>query len=451
MTSLGRAKEADERPCYLSRLPPEIINGIFSDIDAVCTLAHFITTSRFIYQHFEVRKGAIILRVLQNELGPVLTDARFLHGLPCMDPGGMADRPLYWDTIHNKGAIYRDMLSGGFDGRDAVLSCEELTGLCRTLGIMNILTDTYMVAQQHMIGGEGPATMQPSRTERLRVLRSFYRRQIICNAWAPTKRERASWMDQDAAAMSNTSDHQGVRLGLLASFEPWELQQVDHADYFFTRLCVAFRTIGEERAMATPAPPSLAATGTTQPIGEVEFGDTFSHADRLVRCMREHPSLTEAALRALRLIPEVYNQEATGAVPTHIQFIRRFTLLCLRNGWQSFRAHNFPDPVRDQYEQQQSEGNGSGAMVSFVGDKVDSPPFGWVDALDGRYVNWFGDGLCSIPGISPDLETRQEAVQRFIFVEAWRGAGFALWDRRRVEALKEVDSLRSLRTGWILG
>jgi hypothetical protein len=122
--------------------------------------------------------------------------------------------------------MYRDMLAGGRGGgADAVLSFAELTELCRTLHQINFLASTYVAAQQRSFGSKGPATAPPSRAERLRVLRAFYRRQIVCNAWAPTRRE-PRWMDQDAAAISNTSDHQGVRLGLFAASEPWELQQV---------------------------------------------------------------------------------------------------------------------------------------------------------------------------------------------------------------------------------
>lgn len=80
----------------------------------------------------------------------------------------------------------------------------------------------------------------------MRVLRAFYRRQIISNAWAPTGRtDRLGWMGQDMAALSNTSEHKGMRLGLSAVFKPWELQQVDHVDYFITRLCAALRLAGE--------------------------------------------------------------------------------------------------------------------------------------------------------------------------------------------------------------
>lgn len=235
-------------------------------------LCNLIITSRFVYRRFEGQKRPIILRVLENELGPVLTDAKFLRLFPYADPGGSPENwIMYWDGIHAMAAAYRDMLGsggcGGGGGDMPVPSFAELTQLCHTLHKMNFLASTYVAAQLRSFGGEGPATAPLSCTERLRVLQAFYRRQIVCNAWAPTRRE-PRWTDRDTAAIGNTSDHQGVRLGLFAAFEPWELQQVDHANYFITRLCAALCLAGEEVA---------------QPIGEAEFGDIFSHIDCLVQ------------------------------------------------------------------------------------------------------------------------------------------------------------------------
>ncbi|KAK9443561.1 uncharacterized protein VB005_02840 [Metarhizium brunneum] len=115
-------------------------------------------------------------------------------------------------------AVYRAML--GSDGV-AVPSFTELTQLCGSLHKMNLLTSTYTMAQLRSFRCQEP----PSRAERLRVLRAFYRRQIVCNAWAPTSREAGGWMNQDTAAIGNTSQQGGERLGLFAAFEPWELQR----------------------------------------------------------------------------------------------------------------------------------------------------------------------------------------------------------------------------------
>lgn len=430
----------EEKHCYLSALAPELFDNILSHLDSVRTLGNLITTSRFVYRHFEGREGPIILRVLQNELGPVLTDAKFLCLFPYTNPPG--DWIMYWDKLHTMAAMYRDMLGcsgcsgGGGDVTD--LSFAELTQLCRTLHKMNFLASTYVAAQLRLFG-EGLAAAPPSRTEWLRVLRAFYRRQIVCNAWAPTRRE-PQWMDQDTAAIGNTShDHQGERPGLFAAFEPWELQQVDHADRFVTRLCTALCLAREEAAAA-------------QPIGKAEFGDVFSHVDRLVQHVRENPGIADAALRtppsrrrlsSSREFPDL-------AAAEHRQFVERYALPCLQFAWQSHRLERFPDPARDQRRQQQEDGGG--ATVDFVGDAVDLPPFGWVDALDGYYVNWFGDALVDVIPWTPvpDEDEEETYFARDFSLQLWRDAGFTLWDQRRVESIKELDWLRTLRTGWLM-
>ena len=52
---------------------------------------------------------------------------------------------------------------------------------------------------------------------------------------------------------------------------------LDHVELFVLQLCAALCLAGE---------------GVGQSIGEAEFGDIFSHVDRLVQYMREHPSIT---------------------------------------------------------------------------------------------------------------------------------------------------------------
>ena len=439
----------NETPCHLGALAPELLDSIFWEIDSVCALGNFVTTARFVNLRFELQKRTIIFRVLQNELGPVLTDARFLFLFPYTDPADQG----YYDWIHIMAEVYRDMLGinrkeepGGRVRADAVPSLGELTKLCHTLHEINFLANTYIAAQLHSFGGEGvtypmiPTTAPPSCVERLRVLRAFYRRQIVSNAYAPTSRPTQTWVDDDSVAISNTSDHRGLRLGLFAAFEPWELQQIDHVNHFLTRLCSALRIAGEE-ALAKSSPEWL--EGETRPINSSGFGVIFSYATELVWYMRKHPDLVDAALRGLLPLPVPGGSDNPPCIPRNIivDFVQPYSLLCLTYAWQQDRFQNLPDPVRDKLEEE-------GAAIEFVADAVDLAPFGWVDALDGRYVNWFGEGLDSVPSLRPGNEDMFR--QRFINGELWRGAGFSLWDKSRVEAIKRLDWLKSVRTGWIM-
>lgn len=314
---------------------------------------------------------------------------------------------------------------------DATQSPEELTQLCHTLHEMNFLTRTYVTAQQ-----QGPPAPL-SRAERLRILRAFYRRQIVCNAWAPTKRE-PHWTERDVAAISNTIDHQGVSLGLFAAFEPWELQQIDHVNHFVARLCAALTLVGEEEGQ------------------EADFGEISSHTDELTRYLRSHSELAEAALRVLPSLPRLTSRALLDAAPTYSQLSQRYCLPCLRYAWQASRLDRSPDPARDrsEHEQQQQgedgeEGGSNGVRIDFAGDNVELPPFGWVDALAGCYVNWFGEALHSEVGTS-SYNSLESSLARHDSLELWTAAGFALWDKWRVEAIKELDQTRQLCTGWIV-
>ena len=99
-----------------------------------------------------------------------------------------------------------------------------------------------------------------------------------------------------------------------------------------------------------------------------------------------------------------------------------------------------PDPVRVQRER-------DATPLDFAGDALNLVPFAWVDALGGRYANWFGEALSAIPWApAPDVDAIDA---RYNSSELWRDAGFALWDRGRVEAIKEeLGWLGSLRSGW---
>ena len=255
-------------------LSPEVIDNIFSHVDSVRSLGNFITTCRFIHRCFEGREATILLRILQNGLGPVLADAMFLRIMPSQDPNEYQTSRLA--RIQGMAPVYMKMLGDGGPSRGRggdvpVPSFAELANLCPTLRSVNFLADTYFTAQLRSFGdsaAEGPATAALSFVERLRVLRALYRRQIVCNAWPPWSYgktgHKCRWTVWDVVAISNPSDHRGLPLDLFGTFEPWELQQIDHVDYFIGQLCAAL---------------CLASRNGAQPISEAELGDIFSNAN----------------------------------------------------------------------------------------------------------------------------------------------------------------------------
>lgn len=69
--------------------------------------------------------------------------------------------------------------------------------------------------------------------------------------------------------------------------------------------------------------------------------------------------------------------------------------------------------------------------------------------MGGRYVRWYGAGLDVIPLWPPPVSMAWEREHTY-FLELWRLAGFALWDRERVEALKKLTRFEHLKTGFVL-
>ncbi|KAK4038992.1 hypothetical protein C8A01DRAFT_37042 [Parachaetomium inaequale] len=427
--------------CHVGALPPELFDKILFELESIRDLANFIATSRFVYRRFEAQRRAVLFRVLQNELGPVLTDARFLFLFPYSDP---ADEVHYYDWVHTMAAVYCDMLRGdkGYGVRgEAVPSLGELLDLCRTLHKINFLSDAYVAAQLRFFQdavertsgpcadlAPPPATAPLSRTERLRVVRAFYRRQIVSNAWASTIRP-AHWTSEDTAAISNTSDHGGVRRGLFAAFEPWEMQQIDHAELFITQVCVAL--LGHAGLHAADH------GNTAQPIQKAEFGDLYSHVDRLARYLQTNTSLASTALHGMSS-----GKSPPGNKDLSREYIYQYQLLPLVYAFQLDRSQTLPDPDRDKRERDEEE-------IGFVEDHVQLIPFGWVDALNRRYLDRFGDTLDEIPWLR--LGSTEKKIARQNTANLWRYTGFALWDRARVEELKNLDRFSGVRTGWVLG
>ncbi len=414
-----------QKPLHLGGLAPELFDKIFFELDTIRDLASFVVTARFVYHRFKPQRRTILFRVLQNELGPALPDARFLFVFPYSDP---ADEAQYYDWIHVMAGVYGEMLRGEGDSGPPTL--KELTELCRTLHRINFITDTYATAQLGWFdscgGGGTPATAALSHQERRCVMRAFYLRQIVSNAWASTRR-LARWDDRDLEAFSNTSRDQGKSLGLFSAFEPWDLQHIDHVNVFTTRLC---------RALVCHA-PEVVGEGAHE-ISPRQFGDLYAHLDHLVRYLRAHPGVAKAAVGDVQSGTLHPRDESL-----YQEFVHRYQLLPLTCNWQEQRAQFFPDPILDKQEQDGLE------MDYCVGDGPGQVPFGWSDALRGRSVRWYGSGLTTIPWLPP-WESREKDWTHTSLVSSWRHAGFALWERERVEALKMLKRFEILQTGFLL-
>jgi hypothetical protein len=425
---------SDNSAFHLGALPPELLDNVLCELESIRDLANLIATSKFVYRRFQLQKRVILFNVLQNELGPVLIDARFLLVLPYSNP----DDENYYNWIHTMAAIYRDMLRGG-NGQGAqghgIPSLAELTELCRTLHDVNFISEAYMRAYMASLAARdsthsiAPAAAPFSRTERLRVVRAMYRRQVVSNAWAATRRQ-PRWSLEDRAAFNNPSERQGLRvrrLSIFSAFEPWEVQQIDHANLFIERLCLALVHHSQEHE-----------TVPTLVIQPTQFGELASHLHHLVRYLRSNPARADSALADLSLPSEPLYDEAV-----YRDYDHPYRILPLAYAWQVANPTTPAEFVADAHARDRR-------AVEFVGDAVHLVPFAWADALDGRYINWFGPALSHSPWYPHSGRGAEKRAALHDVVWAWRRFGLALWDRSRVEALKNVDGFERLSTGWLM-
>ncbi|KAH6629951.1 hypothetical protein B0J18DRAFT_363896, partial [Chaetomium sp. MPI-SDFR-AT-0129] len=418
----------------LARLPTELFDKILFEVDTVRDLACFMATARFVYRGFRIQRRDVLFRVLHNELGPVLDDARFLFVFPYRD--AHADQAAHIQWLRLMAVVYHRMLRDGkarsgmpVRGSDAVPSLNELTGLCRTLYKLNFLADVYVRARLAMFdlagGGDTPATAPLSVLERQRLMRGFYRHQIMSNAWAATQRPHSGWSREDAAAISNSSTHQGDELGLFGTLEPWELQHIDHVDVFITRLCFAF-------VHFCPRTPDGAPV-----IRPREFDNLIVHQDSLVQYLQTHPRFAEMAVRDLPT-----GKEAARSAHLWDKYVNVYQMIPLRCSWQGAQAHDFPNPVTDKWQR-------DGLAVPYLGDGLDLVPYGWADGMGGRYFGQFGECLETISWL-PRWQSDRQSFQHGENMRLWVHAGFSLWDRKRVDALKKLPMFAHMSTGWVL-
>lgn len=413
---------------HLGHLPPELFDKIMFEIDTVSDLAHFIATARFVYHRFRVQRRAVLFPVLHNELGPVLADARFLFLLPCSGPRDAAQH-LEW--VHTKSEIYHKILQTGISLHPAATPpLEELNGICRTLRQINLLADIYVTARlasfDHGDGAKTPATAPLSLSERRRLLRSLYRRQMLCNVWASGGHSRVLWLEE-VAAISNQSTHEGVALGLFGTLESWEMQQIDHVDVFLTHLCLVL-VHGQDlqqQQRAGKRPERLLCRQLT---------DLLTDLDRLVPLAQARRGVVERAARN-QLTPAfagIYGEEVNDHQVPALQ------------GWCQGK---FPAPGRDTWDWDLDEA----AAVLYAGEGLDVAPCAWLEALRGWDINRFGEGLCQLRQRMWRHLDEMPPQGRAGLLDRWRYAGFCLWDRERVEALKGLGVFGGeLRSGWVL-
>ncbi|KAK0710399.1 hypothetical protein B0T21DRAFT_376534 [Apiosordaria backusii] len=401
---------------------------------------------------------------MENALGPAAPDAVFLscHGYNSEFIYEFDGDPAWWEVLSSVASDHFRFL---YDNKTTPFSSlvqgkhDEVMAVCTELWTMEFLTNLYIDTRLRSFRNVGRQTAHPltkslkllrktacappSSAERLRVLRAFYRRQQLCNIWAPTERVEliGDYMvfDEEMIAINKTTvddddseDHRP--LGLLAIFEEWEQQQIDHINVFVSRLCAAL---------------CLAADAHKDPISEDLLGDMMCKATSLVKYIHDHRRIADHAIDKVALFPRCdtncrLSNNGDGRNHPYGEAIDKFSLPFFTAEWNSLRREVCPDDYMDE-----------GFWCRFTKDAVDSPPFGWVDAVDGWYRNGIGRAFVGkideVDDGYKDIADVYDPGQDTYALGVFRVAGLAMWDRNRVEAIKELPQLvfrGLLKTGW---
>jgi len=413
-----------------------------------------------------------------------------------VDENGRRDK--YCAYLERMGNVYHNLVTRHARGDDELLGMDELNQLCRTQHSVSKFAEIYLwfmleqlfgrqVAkedqQRHADKDKEAATFQDafsiitapaSRSERLRIVRAIYRRQIICHAWAPFERRKLNiWTLQEVAALAEpvaglqfpSPSQSGPETpsrkakSLLAHFEPWEMEQVVHIDNFITELCVTLIEVAElKEATRTGTVIQLMLERVRRPEQEPQyearlaaFADIFLNITNLLHYVNTHQDIMDIAVSAL-LGQELPNWSLLGMRKSRIRDMYA-TELELRPLFAPFQLDRrmMLDLVRDRLERECSP-------LKFIGDDGDNslkhPPFGWTDALGGRYLNWWGTALDMMfwsPGPADrreeyDLAEEERHIKN---VELFVNYGFVFWDQPRVEALKRLEKYKDLQRGWV--
>ena len=424
-------------PCYLGALAPELLDLILLHVDSVKSLGNFMRVSRFIHHRFMASREQLIYSMLQKELGPVLVDAEFLLQIPWPGPQEWQEEMVELHDQAEKLTLIMNKTKEGQHTSSTVPALEQLNQLCSTYRNMSTLFHVYFRSYLHTFGGRNDRTPDPmvtapiSSVERLRILRSLYRRQILCNAVAPGESCGPFQHEPEhIAALCNTYPQDNIRIGFFAAFEPWELQQVDHMNYFLVRFSYEL---------------SWQADLNNKPLSVDDHTAMLTREGPFSQYIEANPKLVDSALTQPLLLPKVRSPFGDWCTDQVLRGgLLKSDLVCLGHNWQTERFSRWPDPLRDETDHYNAEGDWISIRdIKFSGDDVDQIPFGWVYALNGEYTHWFGFALLirhqwmGVPRLG-------KYIQTILSLSLWRCAGFTFWDRPRVEALKELEEFTGL-------
>ncbi|AEO67093.1 d3cc7e56-6fcf-4225-8a6f-3f8da8d24c65 [Thermothielavioides terrestris] len=233
----------------LEDLPTELIVRVLSSASSLADLKALAGASRRLYAVFQREKAALIYQALAAELGPVLADALGLGPILAFDASSDAANLA---PLREAVARYGEYLEGtSHTPPPRRASLDDVLGLVCWYRFVADMADTYVaytlrIAERavRLVAAPEPsravqlAAAPPSRAERLRALRAFYRRLMLEHVW----HVRNNWVRRPLLAPRIVKLDQIIRR-LITLWAPWELQQV---------VCAYLYTGGQRSAVLHP-------------------------------------------------------------------------------------------------------------------------------------------------------------------------------------------------------
>ncbi|AEO64178.1 uncharacterized protein THITE_2094410 [Thermothielavioides terrestris NRRL 8126] len=461
-------KPPSSRSSSLQTLPTEMLLHILGSVDSLSDLRALGSTCRRIHAIFEEDKASLIYGFLRRQLGPVLPDALALYEFDRLD----ASSPRYHEDGRAALALYDAYLRGNGLPRPRQVPLGVVLHLLHWHRVMADLTDVYVRHASAVFHGELDAATQQQQqplpdpattrrlllappaqhTERHRILRAFYRLQILYDVnGAPTTASHRAGPDATSTTGPNLVS---LRLALLGFFWPWEHQQLASVGFFMLRL----------NRMWTAA---LCGSGRSR--------GQHLHPDP-----RRDRALRRELRRGLLRFPRSHRQQLRDWLRSgrarnlgaYVHVLKGFRA-ALPRWWEDVVVRKTARLV-DEPGDNDDDGNGGGgdggnetqgggenwsllgrdhvqarmdsfppgslpfsAHLRFEGDRgAEGVSCAWADAFEGGFVE---DTML----FEPSTE-----VDGMLLEEVWFRVGFVFWDEPRYAALKALPRFQVFKTGW---
>ncbi|TAQ85352.1 hypothetical protein B7494_g6315 [Chlorociboria aeruginascens] len=389
----------------LETLPPELKSQILFSL-SLADLSALVHASPAFHQCYLLNRKALLFGVLRTELGSVLIDAFAAYISEFLELQQLS----YLRQVTEFLTSYEELRStpSPLDVIQEKVSLKNAIDLVQFFSITRVLATEF--ANSALTYLPISTKSEPlSRTERMRILRAFYRLQICCNLFGANHRKH--WDLLNSYETLNISCVDILRL-FFCIFEPWEVEEIACVHAFMGKKYEQiFRSIQFDVSRDNPKfANKLARYGPLTPDGCFDF-DT---EDSVI-------NLREGTIsRGLRLFYKALNiKDHAHLVDLMSSNIGRcyfnFILDALERTPQHERRWHWVSD-RDQAQDTNEE-------LPFHRDSEHTPPLAWVIIWKGTYSNIYGDYI-------PNK------------LREW---GYVMWD---VARLVRMDAKKVLAETW---